>query len=91
MYRSTSSSANIVRDILPGAAITRRLGHRGIVAVVTEVGQPVVLAVLFDLKAKILQGLSGLGIHDGVIFQNLLNLNFLFPVDALIFIFLDQV
>lgn len=47
------------------------------------------LAVLLDSKAEILQSLSGLGIHNSVIFQNLLNLSLLFPVDALIVILLD--
>ena len=49
------------------------------------------LAVLLDPKAEILQSLPGLGIHNSVIIQNPLNLSLLFPVDALIVIFLDQV
>ena len=82
---------NIARDILPGAGIAWRLGHRGVVTVIAKVGQPVALAVLLDPKAKILQSLPGLGIHNSVILQNPLNLSLLFPVDALIVIFLDQV
>lgn len=78
-------------DILPSAGIAWCLGHRGVVAVVTKVGQPVMLAVLLDPKAEILQSLPGLGIHNSVIIQNPLNLSLLFPVDALIVIFLDQV
>ena len=80
-----------MRDILPSAGIAWRLGHRGVVAVIAKEGQPVVLAVLLDPKAEILQRFPGLGIHNSVILQNSLNLSLLFPVDAFIVIFLDQV
>ncbi len=66
---------NIVRDILPSAGIAWRLGHRGVVAVIAKEGQPVVLAVLLDPKAEILQSLPGLGIHNSVILQNPLNIS----------------
>lgn len=80
---------NIVRNILPGASITRRLGHRGVMAVIAKVGLPVMLAVILDPKAEILQSLPGLGIQNSVILQNPLNLSLLFPVDALIVILRD--
>ena len=69
---------NIVRDILSSAGIAWRLGYRGFVAVIAKVGQPVVLAVFLDPKAKILQRFPGLSVHDSVILQNPLNFSLLF-------------